>query len=365
MNLHPGWVTWSEPRTATALSMRPVAVLMGGVSGERDVSLTSGRSVLTALRETAGPSSAVAPRIFEVEIGRDGGWRLEGVEYSPQRLVEALPADTVFFLALHGGAGEDGRVQAFLETCGRVHTGAGPQTSALCMDKHRSRLVASSAGVRVASGAFATCGEIRRDRSAAMARLFAVDAPVRFVKDVTGGSSIGVHRCADDGELARAVDLIVADGGDVLVEVAIAGLETTCGLIGDGAEAHPLPIVEIEPRSGAFFDLEQKYASEGGAVETCPPRHLRPELARRIQARALRAWEAFGGTGYARIDFMVPGEPDGRGGWRLDEEAEPVMLEANTLPGFTPRSLLPLAASADGAGFRELCIELIARAIGA
>lgn len=361
--MHPGWVTWSEPRTARALSLRPVAVLMGGASGEREVSLTSGRAVLTALREAAAPSSAVAPPIFEVEIDRRGAWCLDGVDYSPPGLVEALPADTVFFLALHGGAGEDGRVQAFLELCGRVHTGAGPQTSALCMDKHRSRLVASSAGVRVAHAAFATGGEIRRDRDAALARLSAVDAPVRFAKDVTGGSSIGVHRCADDMELARAVDVIVAGGGDVLVEAGIAGLETTCGLIGDGADAHPLPIVEIEPRAGAFFDLEQKYASEGGAVETCPPRHLSPELARRIQARAVQAWEAFGGDGYARIDFMVPGEPDGDGGWRFDVEEEPIMLEANTLPGFTPRSLLPLAAGADGAGFRELCLELLARAI--
>ncbi len=361
--MQPGWATWSENRTAAALSARPVAVLMGGRSGERDVSLTSGRAVLAALRQAAGASSFVAPRIIEVEIDREGAWCLDGAGYSPQRLVEALPADTVFFLALHGGAGEDGRVQAFLQTCGRVHTGAGPQTSALCMDKHRSRLVASSAGVRVASGAFATCSEIRRDREAALARLSAVDAAVRFAKDVTGGSSIGVHRCADDVELARAVDMIVAGGGDVLVEAGIAGLETTCGLIGDGADAHPLPIVEIEPRAGAFFDLEQKYAAEGGAVETCPPRHLPPVLARRIQARAVQAWEAFGGAGYARVDFMVPGEPDGDGGWRFDEEEEPIMLEANTLPGFTPRSLLPLAAGADGAGFRELCLELIARSI--
>lgn len=360
-----GWVTWPDPRTARRVAERPVAVLMGGRSGERDVSLTSGESVLTSLRDPSGPTSSIAPQVFGVEIDGDGAWCLGGEAHSPQRLVEVLPAETVYFLALHGGEGENGTVQAFLETCGRAHTGAGPQTSALCMDKHRSRLVGAEAGVRIASGAFATRGEVERDRSAALARLCAVDAPIRFAKDVTGGSSIGVHRCVDDSGLAGAVDAIVAGGGDVLVEAGIPGLETTCGLIGDGAAAAALPIVEIEPRGGAFFDLEQKYAAEGGAIETCPPRHLTPVMSQRIQERARRAWEAFGGTGYARIDFMIPGAPDGAGGWRIEPDAEPVMLEANTLPGFTPRSLLPLAAEAEGVGFRELCVELIARARGA
>ena len=359
-----GWATWAEARTARSLARRPVAVLMGGRSGERDVSLTSGRSVLASLGDPSGPSSAITPPLHAVEIDADGFWCLDGKAFTAQRLVEGLPAETVYFLALHGGAGEDGTIQAFLETCGRVHTGAGPQTSALCMDKHRSRLVAADAGVRVADGAFATRGEILRDRAAALARLCAVDAPVRFAKDVTGGSSIGVHRCEDDAALVAAVDSIVHDRGDVLVEAGVHGLETTCGLIGDGAAAHALSIVEIEPQDGAFFDLVQKYAAEGGAVETCPPRYLPPSLARRVQDRATLAWEAFGGAGYARIDFMVPGERDGSGAWRFEEGAEPVMLEANTLPGFTPRSLLPLAARADGVGFRELCLELVARAIG-
>ncbi|MEE2941385.1 MAG: hypothetical protein VX460_13435 [Planctomycetota bacterium] len=359
-----GWATWAEARTARRLVERPVAVLMGGCSGEREVSLTSGRAVLASLRSLSGVTAAIAPPVFEVEIDGDGAWCLDGAALTPQRLVEALPPETIYFLALHGGAGEDGTVQAFLETCGRAHPGAGPQTSSLCMDKHRSRLVAASAGVRVASGAFATRREIERGRAAALSRLRAVDAPVRFVKDVTGGSSIGVYRCTDDLTLVEAVDAIVAAGGDVLVEAEVAGLETTCGLIGDGGEAVALPIVEIEPREGAFFDLQQKYAAEGGAVETCPPRHLAPDLAARVQERARQAWEAFGGTGYARIDFMVPGERDGSGAWSFEQDAEPVMLEANTLPGFTPRSLLPLAAEAEGVGFRELCIELIARAGG-
>ena len=104
-----GWVTWPDPRTARRVAERPVAVLMGGRSGERDVSLTSGESVLTSLRAPSGPTSAIAPRVFGVEIDGDGAWCLGGEAHSPQRLVEVLPAETVYFLALHGGEGEQDR----------------------------------------------------------------------------------------------------------------------------------------------------------------------------------------------------------------------------------------------------------------
>lgn len=357
------WETWSGADAAETLARTPIAVVMGGASGEREVSLNSGRSVVKSLRDLSGPSYRLAPPVFEVEIAADGRWCLDGAALSPQRAVEALPEDTVFLLALHGGAGEDGRVQAFLELCGRVHTGAGPQTSALCMDKHRTRLVAGDAGVRVAPAAFVTGPAFLRDRGRAAARLLAVPGPVRFVKFATGGSSIGVHRCSSDEEVLAAAATIAADGGDVLVEARVVGLETTCGLVGDGADASALPIVEIEPVGDAFFDVDQKYAASGGAVETCPPRHLSAVLAARIQERARLAWDAFGGTGYARIDFIVPGERDGDGRWVFEDAVEPVLLEANTLPGFTPRSLLPLAARTDGVAFRELCLELVARAL--
>ncbi|MEL6716091.1 MAG: hypothetical protein AAFP86_20080, partial [Planctomycetota bacterium] len=327
-------------------------------SAERGVSLTSGGAVAEALRSPVGPSDDLAPPVTSVEIEPDGHWSVDGCSLAPLEAVQSLPADTVFLLALHGGAGEDGRVQAFLELSERRYTGAGPQTSALCMDKHRSRLVAADAGVAVAPAAFAPRTAIERDREATLARFRTVPGPVRFAKHSAAGSSFGVHRCEGDSQLAAAVDAIVADGGDVLVEAEVRGLETTCGLIGDGASAAALPVVEIEPADGTYFDYEQKYAAEGGARETCPPARLPAALQTRIQERARTAWESFGGTGYARIDFIVP-TSDGT----IEDGAEPVLLEANTLPGFTPRSLLPLAAEVEGVGFRELCLELIARAI--
>ncbi|MEL6906847.1 MAG: hypothetical protein AAFP22_15660, partial [Planctomycetota bacterium] len=335
-------------------------VLMGGTSAERGVSLTSGGAMVEALRAPAGPSKDVAPPTTTVEIEPGGAWSVDGRSLSPLEALQALPQDAVFLLALHGGAGEDGRVQAFLELSGRRSTGAGPQTSALCMDKHRSRLVAADAGVAVAPAAFAPRAAIERDREAALTRFRSVPGPIRFAKHSAAGSSFGVHRCDGDAPLAAAVDAIVADGGDVLVEAEVRGLETTCGLIGDGAAAAALPVVEIEPADGTYFDYEQKYAAEGGARETCPPARLPAAVQTRIQERARTAWESFGGTGYARIDFIVPATSGGA----IDDSAEPILLEANTLPGFTPRSLLPLAAEVDGVGFRELCLELVARALG-
>lgn len=358
-----GWLAWRG--RAAELARTPIAVVMGGDSSEREVSLTSGRAISAALRDLAGPTADVAPPVFDVEIDDAGRWVIDGAPLSPEKAVGALPPETVYLLALHGGAGEDGRVQAFLQVTGRRHTGASPQSSALCMDKHRSRLIAADAGVRVAPAAFATASGFRRDRGAALERFAAVPGRVKFVKHCSAGSSFGVHRCGSDDEVASAADSIVESGGDVLVEAAVVGLETTAGLIGDGADAAALPIVEIVPEGGTFFDHQQKYAAEGGATETCPPVLLPREIQERIQDRARRAWDAFGGTGYGRIDFIVP-YPDEAGPQSprmFDPDAEPVMLEANTLPGFTPRSLLPLSANAAGIGFRELCVEVAARAL--
>ena len=357
------WETWNDPETRAELARTPIVVVMGGASDERDVSLTSGRSALNALRDLSGPSHDLRPPILEIEIDAEGLWRVDDVPLTPPRAIEALPDDSVFLLALHGGAGEDGRVQGFLETAGRRHSGACPMTSALCMHKHHSRLVAADAGVAVAPGAFVTSGAYRADRAGALERLLDVPGDIHFVKHASAGSSFGVFRCTSPDEVESAADKIVESGGDVLVEAEVSGLETTAGLIGNGAHATPLPIAEIVPRSGAFFDHEQKYASAGGADETCPPVHLPAELATRIQDRALRAWEAFGGTGYARIDFIVPCLTSREGTRVFEPDVEPIFLEANTLPGFTPRSLLPLAASADGVAFRELCIEVVARTL--
>lgn len=358
------WETWGVDGRRAVLAKTPIVVLMGGRSAERDVSLTSGRAALAALKDLSGPSYDVAPSVFELEIDTQGRWCLDGAALLPQRAVEALPEDAVYWLALHGGEGEDGRVQGFLELAGRRHTGAGTATSSLCMDKHHSRLVAADAGVAVAPGLHIQCGQFERDRSAAEASIRALGPGTHFVKHSSAGSSFGVHRCQTPDEMVAAAQSIAKSGGNILVEGEVRGLEITVGVIGDGAAAAALPIVEIEPVGEAFFDHAQKYSASGGALEACPPVQLSTSIQERIQERAKAAWEAFGGTGYARIDFMVPSSGGKPGARRFDPEVEPVLLEANTLPGFTPRSLLPLAAKSEGVGFRELCLELVSRAIG-
>ncbi|QDV07323.1 D-alanine--D-alanine ligase Ddl [Planctomycetes bacterium Poly30] len=357
------WETWNSPAIKAELQTTPIVVVMGGDSFEREVSMTSGRSIVAALRDLSGPSADVTPPVTELEISASGQWCLDGLALSPQRAVEALPANAVYILALHGGAGEDGRVQAFLQLAGRRHTGPGTATSSLCMHKHHSRLVASDAGVAVAPGAFATNGAFKLRREDSLARFHAVPGKVKFVKHATAGSSFGVFRCTSDEEVTKAADTIAEDGGDILVETEISGLETTCGVIGTGNSAHALPVVEILPATSTFFDHQQKYAAQGGAVENCPPVYLPSNLAERIKIRARRAWESFNGHGYGRIDFIVPCKTSREGERVFEDDAEPIMLEANTLPGFTPRSLLPLAAKADGVNYRELCLEIVARAL--
>ncbi len=357
------WETWCAQGTRARLGTTPIAVLMGGQSDERDVSLTSGRAVVAALRDLTGPSFDVAPPVFEVEIDAEGRWRLDGAALLPEQAIASLPVDTVYLLALHGGAGEDGTVQRILQGAERRYTGAGPACSALCMDKHLSRNAAAAAGVRVAPAALVTRSALAEDRASALEGALGVPGPVRFVKHPSAGSSFGVHRCATVAELEQACDAVAESGADVLVEAEVVGLETTVGVIGDGGAAVPLPVAEIVPAPGEFFDHQQKYSAAHGADEFCPPRHIPAGLAARLQQRALSAWSAFGGERYGRIDFIVPARREPDGAFIFEEGVEPVLLEANTLPGFTPRSLLPLAGAADGVGFRELCLELVARAL--
>lgn len=359
MQYGPTFVTW--PAHAAALARRPIVVLHGGTSTEREVSLTSGHALLAALAAPGnGPTAHLRPPLIPVEIDADGRWRVDGAAHSPEAAVAALPRDALYLLALHGGAGEDGRIAAFLEVAGRVHTGTGHATGALCMHKGRTRLAAAEAGVRVAPGFCVGRSTLLRARDEVVERAAALPGEVRFVKHATGGSSVLVFRCTSPGEVAEALDAIAAAEGDAVVEAAVVGLEVSAGLLGDGEGAHALPVVEILPKgSVGFFDYAEKYSADG-ALERCPAEALGAANERRVQDAARATWGAVGGEGYARIDFIVPGPRPGE----CHAEAEPVLLEVNTLPGFTPRSLLPREAAAVGLDYRALCFEILARALG-
>ncbi|MCP3919226.1 MAG: D-alanine--D-alanine ligase [bacterium] len=349
MALGATWTTWRTPGVRGELARTPVVVLYGGTSSERDVSLVSGRSILTALGEAPPEAPDVPGEVIGVEIDADGGWRVGSETVPAPRALSSLPRDAVFLLGLHGGSGENGTLQGFLETAGRRYTGSGVAASALCMDKHHTRLVLEEAGLAVAPGALLERGT---PRAAALRKLVDAGGPPWFVKPNGGGSSVDMYRVEEADHLTEAVARVQALGSDALVEVGIVGTEVTCGVIGnDPGTAVPLPLVEIRPKEGRFFDYEEKY-SETGAVELCPPETVDDETTGAVQAAAHRAFAVTGCTGYARVDFMLP---EGGG--------PPVALEVNTLPGFTPASLLPKEAAATGVPFRELCLELVALAI--
>jgi len=334
-----------------------VAVLMGGASSEREVSLWSGAAVASALATAPAPGESRGPaRVHAIEIALDGAWVLGERRTSAAELVRELGPQCVYFLALHGGAGEDGTWQGCLAALGALHTGSGVGASALCLDKHATRLVLRDAGVGVAAGRRIQPHAWRTQRAELLREITALSTRGFSVKPNRGGSSVATFLLDGPAELERAIESVLATGDDALVEERIRGGEATCGVLGNArGELVALPPVEIVPKDGRFFDYQEKY-SAGGAAEHCPPKSFSPATCARIQEQAVRAFRAAGCDGYARIDFMIPRDEARR-------EGEPVALEINTLPGMTARSLLPLAAGAAGLSFRALCLEIVALAL--
>ena len=346
--------------TGADLERARVAVLSGGPSSEREVSLATGRAVVAALSEGGLPGAVV-----DVRIEPDRSWRLGGERLSAHRALRRLEEVDVFFLGLHGRAGEDGTVQGFLETADRRYTGSGVRASALCMDKHALRLLARDAGFAVSPAVVVTGRGWRGDRARSLARIHGAVGERCVVKPRCGGSSVATALiAARDEVLAPAIEAALAEDDDALVEGFVAGVEVSVGVLGnaDGA-LRALPPVEIRPAAGRFFDYQQKYDPDG-AEELCPAESLTGAEQTRLTELALRAHRLAGCDGYSRVDFIVPRAPgpaSGSGGAAPD--IDPVLLEVNTLPGLTPRSLLPQEAAAVGLDYRSLCLELVLLAL--
>lgn len=290
-----------------------IAVLLGGPSAEREVSLRSGAAVAGALRS----------RGHEViEVDPVGAWTLPtGVD--------------VVFLALHGTYGEDGGVQMELERSGVRYTGCGVEASRVAFDKvaTKDRLVAGG----VPTARYTVISD------AAAAWPAGWNPPV-VLKPVCQGSSVGLCFVDDVGQWPGSLRASLQHDRRVLVEERIVGREVTVGIL-DGAA---LPVVEVRPRSGAY-DYQSKYTS--GATEYLCPAPFPEEVTRRLQSAGVAAFRAVGGRDYSRVDIMVT------------SAGEPVVLEVNTLPGMTETSLLPKAARAAGLGFPELCERMIELAL--
>jgi D-alanine-D-alanine ligase len=245
------------------------------------------------------------------------------------------------FLALHAGAGEDGRLQQALENAGVRYTGSGPEASARAMNKIVSKHIFEEAGVSVPRGksfigltqekAAGACEEILRDPGLPL-----------VVKPANQGSTIGISIVREEKELAGAVELALRYDADILAEEFISGREITAAVLGNNSP-RVLPLVEIVPKSG-FYDYHAKYLASD--TEKIVPARLSDEITRAAGEAALRAYRALGCRGFARVD-MIAGE---RGVF---------VLEVNTIPGMTSRSLVPRAAGASGLNFPALLDEII------
>ncbi|MGF1622114.1 MAG: D-alanine--D-alanine ligase [Rhodomicrobiaceae bacterium] len=292
-----------------------VAVLLGGWSAEREVSLNSGRQCADALE-------GEGYRVTRIDVDRD----------LPARLLEIRP--DVCFNALHGKGGEDGAIQGILETLQIPYTHSGVLASALAMHKVKTKLVLAQAGIPVAE-----------DRI--VSRLEAAKAhalpPPYVIKPVDEGSSVGVFIVREDHQHPPQ-ELTSAEWSfaeEVMAERYVAGRELTCAVMGD----RPLGVIEILPAEGlSFYDYQAKYA-HGGSRHVLPA-EISPNIYELVQKLSLRAHQALGCRGISRADFRFDDRPDGTG--------ELICLEVNTQPGMTATSLVPELASHSGLTFGEL-----------
>lgn len=296
------------------LNFGKVAVLMGGFSSEREVSLNSGRAVLAALQARGIDAHAFDPK------------------ETPLFELKTRGFDRVFNI-LHGIFGEDGTVQGALETLGIPYTGCGVLASSVGMDKYRCKLLWKGLGLPVPDYA------ILHDDSDFEAVEQKLGLPM-FVKPSNEGSSIGVVKVKEAGCLERIYRELKQYKGEIIAEAFIGGGEYTCAVLNGRA----LPCIRIIP-SAEFYDKEAKYDRDDTAY-LCPA-DLDENEENRMRELAVRGFEAIGGVGWGRIDFLKGN--DGR----------LYLLEANTLPGMTSHSLFPMAAGRHGLDFPQLCIEIL------
>jgi D-alanine-D-alanine ligase len=309
------------------LSALRVAVLYGGISNERPVSLHSGEQVHEAL-DSLGCSNT----LIDTQDAAAAFDQLAHGSYD------------VAFIALHGKGGEDGSIQGVCELLGIPHTGSGVLASALAMDKGRAKSLYADAGIPTASARRLVNGAPYE----AAAIVDEIGIPC-VVKPIGDGSSVGMSIVHAAGELAVAIEKAAATGQDVLVERYVAGTEVTCAVLGND-EPEALPVIEIVPHS-EFYDYEQKY-SANGAEHVCPAR-LDAGVYALVQEHAVRAHRALGCAGMSRSDFIVTAE------------GVPYILETNTIPGMTSTSLLPDAARHVGYDFPALCATMVGYALEA
>lgn len=307
-----------DPKTCS------VALLYGGKSKEREVSLVSGKATKQGLEQAGFKVTAIDPA-------------------NSHELVQLIEGDfDVAYVCLHGRFGEDGTVQGFLELLGLPYTGSGVWSSATAMDKTKSKLFYERAGLHVPQSV-----TLSPDHTSTLQEIVDKVGLPCVVKPPKEGSSVGIHMINTSEELQQALDSVFETGDDALVETYVAGMELTVAVLGN-KDPLALPVIEIIPKNH-FYDFESKYA-EGGSEHVCPA-PLEEEQAKTVQEMAKKAHQALECRGLSRSDFL------------LDDKGDFWILETNTLPGMTETSLLPDAARVHGMDFPELCKFIVQLAL--
>jgi len=297
-----------------------VAVLMGGNSPEYDISLMSGKEVLENL-----PSKYIGIPIVIPKYGN-------------QWLKKLLKADAdVCFIAMHGTFGEDGKIQGMLDTLGIKYTGSEVAASAVGMDKILFRKIMKAENLPIPK-------YLVVNKKNKKINLNLLGNPPYFVKPSNQGSSVGASIVKKRGDLRKALNLAFKFSDKVLIDEYVKGVEVTCVVLGN-EDATALPVIEIIPQKGDFFDYKSKYA-KSGALEIVPAR-ISKNLIKAVQELSLKVHKTIGAKGFSRTDLI------------LKENGDPVILEINTIPGLTPMSLLPKAAGAVGISYSNLLERII------
>lgn len=301
-----------------------VALLAGGASDEREISLASGRGAGNALREA--------------------GFSVTEFDPAEKKDLQNLIAGNydVAFLCMHGKMGEDGTLQGFLEMIGLPYIGSGVWSSALAMDKAKSKLFYENAGIQTPVSV-----TLYSPDDMSVEDILSTVGESCVVKPATEGSALGVYIVKGADEVKDAIEKAFELDSEVLVETFVKGTELTIAVLGN-EQLEALPVIQIVPRN-EFYDFESKYAP-GGSQHLCPA-PLNAEATEKVQAMAKAAHRVLGCSGISRSDFI------------MDENGEFWILETNTLPGMTETSLLPDAARAAGIEFPELCTRMIELAL--
>lgn len=303
-----------------------VAVLMGGRSAEREVSLMSGQGVLAALR-----SQGVDAHPFDPAERDLSDLKKEGFERC--------------FIALHGRFGEDGTVQGALELLGIPYTGSGVMASSIAIDKTMTKRVWLSEGVPTPKYVLLKNDNLGADAQAHV--LQTLGLPL-IVKPAREGSSIGVFKVVQVSEMARALQEAAKCDTDILCEQFIAGDEVTCPILGEGDNAQALPVIRIVAPAGNY-DYEHKYFTDD--TQYLVPSGLPEEEEKAIQSHVLKAYRVLACKGWGRVDVMIDAI-----------SRKPYLLEINTSPGMTGHSLVPMSAKAAGMDYEALCLHLLSNA---